>query len=411
MQVNQIKKLTITKIAFFCATAMLAVSCNKDLPKPVPIPFQNANPVATTIGAEISSNPDYSFYKAAATRVGLLPVLSDTTKVFTVFVPNNAAFIASGIPSLEVIAALPIASVGGLLQYTIIPGQQFTAEQIPTTFPNVQLPTYLKIGELPGTTVPIQMSVFPSKRGNNIWLNTMPVIATDKKFKNGTIHLVGGVVAPPAAVLKDLIDAKPDLSYFRAAIARADSGANLATTASLNYLLAYPVTNMTLLIPNDNAFKTLIHGSVYSYLVSVGTDPATANAQATALSASPDVFQNPALFGVLTAANVKGILAYHFLATNAGTGFQPNIRVFSNNFETTPTLHTTLVNSSVAVHPGIMAQATFTGPFVTDLKFTGLGTFPPGGAPFSGEPAKVLSQDNFGVNGVFHVIDKVLLPQ
>lgn len=411
MQINQIKKHTVTKIAFFCATAIFAVSCNKDLPQPVPIPFQNANPVATTIGAEISSNPDYSFYKAAATRVGLLPVLSDTTKVFTVFVPNNAAFIASGIPSLEAIAALPIASVGGLLQYSIIPGEQFTSDKIPSTFPNVQLPTFLKIGELPGTTVPIQMSLFPSKRGNNIWVNTIPVTATDKKFKNGTIHLVGGVVAPPAAVLKDLIAAKPDLSYFRAAIARADSGQNLATTASLNYLLAYPVTNMTLLIPNDNAFKTLIHGSVYSYLVSVGTDPATANAQATALSASPDVFQNPALFGVLTAANVKGILAYHFLATNAGGGFQPNIRVFSNNFETTPTLHTTLVNSSVAVHPGIMAQATFTGPFVTDLKFTGLGTFPPGGAPFSGEPAKVLSQDNLGVNGIFHVIDKVLLPQ
>ena len=219
----------------------------------------------------------------------------------------------------------------------------------------MQLPSFLKIGESPGTIVPIQLSLFPSKRGSSIWLNTMPVTATDKKFKNGTIHLVAGVVAPPSAVLKDVIAAKPDLSYFRAALARADSGANLATIESLNYLLAYPVTNMTILAPNDDAFKTLIFGTVYGYLLSKGENPQKASDSATALSSSPDIFKNPDLFGVLTAATVKGILAYHFLATNAGAGFQPNIRVFSNNFETTPTLHTTLVNSSVAVHPGIMA--------------------------------------------------------
>ena len=411
MQLNQIKKHTVSKIALFCATAILGVSCNKDLPNAIPIPAPNANPVATTIGQEISTNPDYSIYKAAATRAGILPVLSDTTKIFTVFVPNDAAFIASGIPSAAAIATLPIASVGGIVQYSIIPGQQYTSAKIPTTFPNVQLPTFVTIGVLPGTTVPIQLSVFPSKRGSSVWANTMPVTAADKPFRNGTIHVVGGVVAPPAAVLKDIIATKPELSYFRAAIARADSGQNLATTASLNYLLAYPVTNMTILTPNDDAFKTLIFGSIYSYLVSVGTDALTAQAQATALSSTPDVFKNTALFGVLTAANVKGILAYHFLATNAGTGFQPNIRVFSNNFETTPTLHTTLVNSSVAIHPGIMAQATFTGPFVSTLKFTGMGTFPPGGAPFSGSAATATSKDNLAVNGIFHIIDKVLLPQ
>ncbi len=411
MQLNQIKKHIASNIALICATAILGVSCNKDLPKAIPIPAPNANPVATTIGAEISTNPDYSFYKAAATRVGFLPVLSDTTKIFTVFVPNNAAFIASGIPSEAAIGALPIASVGGIVQYSIIPGTQFTSAQIPTTFPNLQLPTFLTIGLLPGTTVPIQMSIFPSKRGSNVWVNTMPVTAADKKFKNGTIHLVGGLVAPPSAVLKDVIATKTDLSYFRAAVIRADSGQNLTTTASLNYLLAYPVTNMTILAPNDDAFKALIFGSVYSYLVGAGTPPATAQAQATALSATPDVFQNPALFGVLTAATVKGILAYHFLATNAGAGFQPNIRVFSNNFETTPSFYKTLVNSSVAVHPGIMAQATFTGPFVSSLKFTGLGTFPPGGAPFSGAAATATSKDNLAVNGIFHIIDKVLLPQ
>ncbi|MEO6681935.1 MAG: fasciclin domain-containing protein [Ginsengibacter sp.] len=410
MQINQIKKYTSSKLALLCATVFLAVSCNKDLPEAIPIEFPDANPIAKTLGEEISSNPDYSIFKAAATKVGAMALLNDNTKRFTLFVPNNAAFIASGITA-DAIAALPAATVGAIVQYHIIPGKQFLAADIPSTFPNVQLPSYMKIGELPGTIVPIQMSIFPSKRGNTIWANTMPLTATDLKFKNGVIHLVAAVVAPPSAVLKDVIAAKPDLSYFRAAVVRADSGANLATTESLNFLLAYPVTNMTILAPNDNAFKTLIHGSIFGYLVGQGVDPATANDQATALSSTPDVFKNPALYGVLTAATVKGILAYHFLATNAGAGFQPNIRVFSNNFATTPTAYKTLVNAVVSVHPGVMAQATFTGPFVSSLTFTGMGTFPPNGPPFSDAPATAVSRDNHGVNGVFHIIDKVLLPQ
>jgi hypothetical protein len=58
-----------------------------------------------------------------------------------------------------------------------------------------------------------------------------------------------------------------------------------------------------------------------------------------------------------------------------------------------------------------MAQATFTGPFVSSLQFTGVHTFPPTGAPYTGPAATAVSKDNFAVNGVYHVIDKVLLPQ
>ena len=418
MRINQIVKHTVSKIALFCALAILAVSCNKELPEATPIPAKDANSVATTIGAEISSNPEYSIYKAAATRVGMLAVLSDPTKIFTVFLPNNNAFIASGIPSEAAIAGMPVANVGGIVQYSLIPGQQIGADKIPSTFPNVQLPSYLSVPSptggpalLPGTVVPLQMFIFPSKRGSAVWANTMPVTAADKKFKNGTIHLVGGIVAPPTGLLKQLMYSNPQLTYFKAAIARADSGATGLN--KLDSLLGYAVTNMTVLAPSDMAFQNLIFGSIFQHVLGLGADTATAMAQAGALSASPTVFQIPDLFPVLTAATVKGLLAYHFLATNVGQGFQPNIRVFSNNFATTPTFYKTLVNSSVGIHPGIMAQATFTGPFVSNLTFTGMGTFPPGGAPFSGAPAKVIDKgmDKLAVNGVYHIIDKVLLPQ
>jgi len=70
----------------------------------------------------------------------------------------------------------------------------------------------------------------------------------------------------------------------------------------------------------------------------------------------------------------------------------------------------TLVNGSVSTHPGIRAVATFTGPTATTVNFSGAGTFPPGGTAYS-QNATVTEKDFHGVNGVYHIIDKVLLPQ
>jgi hypothetical protein len=170
---------------------------------------------------------------------------------------------------------------------------------------------------------------------------------------------------------------------------------------------------MTVLAPDNQAFQTLLFGIIYSSLLQQGMSAANASQTATLLSSSPTVFSNPLLFGSLPATTVRGILVYHFLATaNPNTGaYEPNVRVFSNNFSSIPSFYKTLLNSAIPQHPGIMVNATFSGPFVSNLTFTGLGTFPPGGAPFSGAAANAVSMDNNAVNGVYYVIDKVLLPQ
>lgn len=420
MKINNFNKLAVSKISLLLATVIVAASCNKPLPDAMPIIYGGANASTVSLGSVINSDTTYSIYKAAATRVGALAMLSDSTKVFTIFLPNNAAFRASGIASEVVIGLLPITSVGGIVQYSIIPGEQFlSTDTTLTRFPNLQLPTALTIGVLPGTTVPLKMTIFPSKRSNGFWANNIPVVAPDLKFQNGVIHLVGAVVAPPAQTLKGDLYSNPNLTFFKAAIARADSGASGLN--KLDSLLGYGVTNMTVLAPNDAAFQTLLFGLIYTSLKQ-GPDSNYAAQIAQALSATPAVFSNPALYSVITPAMVKGILAYHFLATIArgDTSFKPNIRVFSNNFATTPgVFYTTLVNSSVPplLQPGVMAQATFTGPFVSSLQFKGAGTFPPGGAPYSGAAANALVNpatgllDHPGVNGNYFVIDKVLLPQ
>ncbi|MEO8108602.1 MAG: fasciclin domain-containing protein [Ginsengibacter sp.] len=401
---------------------MIFASCNKEIPGPIPIAYAPANNSTTSIGAEISSNPSYSIFKAAATRVGAMAGLSDSTKIFTVFLPDDNAFIASGISSAAVIAALPIATVGGIVNYAIIPGEQLPSASTSTAFPNVQLPTAITIGQLPGTTIPLNLSTFPSKRTNGFWDNNIPVVAPDIKFKNGIIHVVAGIVAPPSQVLKSALKANPNLTYFNAAIARADSGST--GLSRFDSLLNYAVTNMTVLAPNDAAFQTLIFGLAFQgyldYLKSLGVVPNATDSAIAFATANGAVAAGPIFLSTnnITTAQVRGIIAYHILATpNPNTGaYEPNIRVFSVNFSPTPSFVTTLVNSSFAPHPGILVSPTFTTvapnvTIVTSLKFTGLGTFPPGGAPFSGAPATAVSLDNHAVNGVYYVIDKVLLPQ
>ncbi len=416
MKINILQHSRIIKISLLVAMAAFVISCNKDLPDATPIIYPPVNNSTTNIGAAISSDTSYSFFKAAVTKAGLLAALSDSTRLFTVFLPNNDAFRVSGIPSVAVVNSLPLTSLVPLIEYHIIPGQQYLSTNVPSTFPNIQLPSYLTIGTLPGTPINLNMSAFPSTRTNGFWDNNIPVVQPDLKFNNGVVHLVAALVAPPSQVLKDAMYSNPNLTYFKAAIARADSGQ--IGLNKLDSLLGYAVTNMTVLAPSDAAFQTLIFGLAFqNYLQVVSqfhplTAADTANAVATANGA---VAAGPVFLSTnnITTAQVAGIMAYHFLATDQGAGFQPNIRAFSVNFPATPSFYTTLVNTVYppSLQPGILASATFTGPFVTNLQFTGAGTFPPGGPAYSGAAATATSLDNHCVNGVYYVIDKVLLPQ
>ena len=405
MLINNVKGMGAVAVI----SVLLLASCNKELPQPTPIIYPPVNNSTTSLGAALAGDTSFSFFVTALTRAGLMDTLSDSNKLFTVFAPDNNAFRLSGIPDVSIVNALPLASLVPLVRYHIVPGEQFASADLPTTFPNVQLPSYFTIGTLPGTPVNLNLSTFPSARSGGAWDNNIPIVQADLKYSNGVIHKVAALVQPPSLTLQQAIYADPNLSYFKAAVARGDSGQSGLN--SIDYLLGYPVTNMTVLVPDNAAFQAILFGSIYAALVQEGVDPTTAAAEAQALSSSPDVFSNPMLFGVLTAADVQGIVVYHLLATDQGQGFQPNIRAFSVNFSATPAFYTTLVNRVYATHPGILAQATFTGPFVTKLQFTGLGSFPPSGTPYSGPAANAVSIDNHCINGVYHVIDQVLLPQ
>jgi Fasciclin domain len=164
--------------------------------------------------------------------------------------------------------------------------------------------------------------------------------------------------------------------------------------------LNFGVANLTVFAPSDAAFQNLVFGLVYGQVFA-----ATGNAAAATTAANNAVAAGPAFLATnnVTTMLIRGIVAYHLMG----------VRVFNCNMSSTSpgALHPTLLNGAVPAHPGLRLLSTFTGPVATALSATGLGTFPPGGAPFSDPAANGTKRDQHGVNGVYHIIDKVLLPQ
>lgn len=365
--INRIKIMALS----FIVPAMIFTSCNKELEQ-IPYP---AAPATLTVGQFIATSPSYSIFRAAVEKAGLMPILSASDNSLTVFAPNDIAMTNSGITAAAV-AAMPAATLKSLLQFHII-ASNFPEAKIGTGFPNKQLSSLLSLDP---TNPYVRMNIFPSIRNSQGFVNNIPFKANDQILQNGVIHSPTFVVSPPSQVIAQIIGADANLSLFAAAIARGDVG-QTADLAKLGYLMQYAVTNMTVLAPTNAAFA------------GIGI---TSAAQINAMPID----------------QVRGIVAYHILASNTSGSFTPDVRYYSVNFPTAASSFIkTLVNGSVAPHPGILSQATFTGTAVTSLKLTGYGTVPAGGTPYSRTAANVVTADKNAINGVVHIIDQVLMPQ
>ena len=393
-----------TRLLLIASGLMVATACNK-IYEPVPYTVYSEGDVANTLAKKIAATSSYSIFNTALTRTGLNATLDVANAKFTVFVPDNTAMTASGL-SLAVVNALPVASLTSLLNYHIIPNEQVTAADIPTAFPNIEKKTGLDIAttafvpSIPTTSIPIKMSIFPSKRTGGAWANNVPIVATDVVTgSNGVVHRVATAVAPPTRVLLDTLSRDADFTYLMAAIVRADSGLVTTASPSLQYALAQPFANLTVFAPTNAAFQATLTGAITLGLVNMGVPLATAQAQAAVLASSPTVFSNPALYPVLTAQLVRGIVVYHIMG----------VRAFSVNFGATAANYPTLLNGAIPAHPGLAISSTL----VTNL---GVGLSVKGAANATAATAAGASVSNpqvdrMAVNGNFFKINQVLMPQ
>lgn len=327
-------------------------SCNKNVPEAIPL----SGPVqaGSTIGEVLNSNANFSILKAAVTKAGLMNAVSDKNNLFTVFAPSDAAFAASGI-SLAVINALPAASVTSIVQYHIIPGRKIMANDIATSFPNVQMPTAFII-PAPNTSPLVRFSNFPSRRAGNVWVNNIPVVTPDVNAANGAIHVTAAMLNPPSRVLLDTMARDADLQYLVAAVLAADAG--VPAGSRFQDFLANPLANFTVMAPTNQAFMNL-----FAFL---------------------GLPQSPASFSLLPATTVRGIVAYHVLLS----------RAFAANLPTAATPVPSLLSASLPTAPLLTVSAS------SGVKGAVNPTF-----------SKFTANDRHAINGVFHKIDQVLLPQ
>jgi len=80
----------------------------------------------------IAADPQLTFLNVALERAGMKGLLAGE-QVYTIFAPNNAAFVAAGFTSIDSINGADSAGLRSLLQYTMFPGRKFVYDYILTT--------------------------------------------------------------------------------------------------------------------------------------------------------------------------------------------------------------------------------------------------------------------------------------
>jgi hypothetical protein len=363
-------------LALAISTTFLT-SCNKGFEE---IPPSNTGVVTgATLLENINSNPNFSRFKDSLNRFGLLSRLGNPGSQFTVLGLDNTLMGAIA----PLISTLPTANRAAFFAYHVIP-QNVNAAKFANSFstatalhaaqiPNGQHPSSLQIATTNG--LPVMMNVFLAKNGSNYFANNVPIVGADAIVgSTGVLHSMAAPIMPQAVPLKVLIDTASNLTLFKALIARADSGQ--VGTGKIDSLMnmAAPL-NFTVFAPTNNSIKGLINA------LSGGMVPL----------AAPDANFIGFINTFIPVMNARGIAFYHLLGTSH--------RAYSTNLPLTTSLIKTMLNNAVPIHPGITVDRSTTAPRLL------------GAANGAGNFSNFVTTDRNALNGVLHIIDRVLLPQ
>lgn len=338
------KHLKFSFIIALVATVILLPGCDK---RPQNILFP---PGIQKDLVEVASEQGLNVFAAALKASGIDKEF-DFLGQYTLLAPNDAAFNAAGITVANVGTVLPMDVLRAVLRNHMISGRVPSVNLLPG--PNA---TYTSIQR-----DILNTSTYAGATGGSFF-NGKKILKTDILANNGVIHVINGVLLPPAGNLQTVLAANPDLSFLNAAIARAGLTTTLNTTT----------TNLTLFAPTNAAFQAAGYADI-----------AAINA------ASPATLSNILTYHVIPAANVT--------STTITSVFNRSGRLFSPDF-VNGTNYLTAQGTSVTV--------TLSGNTV-NVKGTNNAT-----------PATVSVADivYYGGNvstirpGVLHIIDRVLLP-
>lgn len=189
-------------------TSLIFTACKKD----------ETMASSNTIVDIVVNNNDFSLLEAAVIHAELATTLSGTGP-FTVFAPNNAAFIAAGLDTEAKIKALPVATLRSILQYHVL-GQSVASSAI-TSATNSAVKTVSNV------------DLFVAKKTSGVFVNGASVISADISASNGVIHVINKVLMPPAGNIVQAAQADANFTFLVAAVLRASEGStNVAQVLS-----------------------------------------------------------------------------------------------------------------------------------------------------------------------------------
>ena len=269
----------------------------------------------------------YSTLTAALVKAELVETLLGAGP-FTVFAPDNAAFEAAGITSLD---GLTKEDLTPILLYHVLGGQVLS-----TDLPSDGVVTTLNAGP---------SEEFYLSLGDMVYINgTSMITGVDIQKSNGVIHTIDRTLVPPTQTVVEIA----------VALSQAAEGAEFTTLVSL------------LTDPSQAAVLESISDEDGSFTIFAPTDAAFAEIS--------DVTSG------LNASQISDVLSYHVLAS----------RVYSTDLADGVEPATVLGQTvKVNINDGAVT--------ISDQSMNNMD-------------ANVVQVNVNGINGVIHVIDKVLIP-
>ncbi len=197
---QQLNSLKTKAIAITVVASMLFTACIKD---------KEIVPVEKTIADVVIESSDFSLLKTALVQANLTSVLAGNGP-FTVFAPNNEAFIAAGLETEAKIKAVPVETLKQILLYHVL------GQQVPSSSIAMAANTSVKTAS--------EVNVFVTKNSSGVFVNGAKVIQADVMASNGIIHVINKVLMPPTGNIVQAAQANPNLSFLVAAVLRASEG-------------------------------------------------------------------------------------------------------------------------------------------------------------------------------------------
>jgi uncharacterized surface protein with fasciclin (FAS1) repeats len=214
-------------------------ACHKDNPAASP---SGAGVLAPPLNVYLDNNADYSSFDSLLKKSGYYQRISNRDSIFTLLIPDNAAFAAAGI-SIDSMSNLPVTALQAFVSYHILRGA-FPTAVIPQTIDNPdttlsgQIIYFSKPIAIIGNTAQQDAANSQILHVNGITLNKTDLIAA-----NGVIDVLNTPLSPPFSSIQAWFQAHPEYSLLVAALKKFNLYAQLDSAGPY-----------TVLAPDNNDF-------------------------------------------------------------------------------------------------------------------------------------------------------------